>query len=407
MRHLFKLHHPKTRYFVKFPMEETPDSICTDYYLTDEDAYDRVKSSHTPLSQLAWFVKREFNDEEEAELYQSMSDEDYFLNQVRHKVSYFMQELVSKWFAVLQSGAKPVEVHLFARSPLQHGMEYEFGKSYEGSIQVFFPSELIAKLLDTFQYRTYISPEWSAEPESDLLFNLDFSMIPWREGLNQEPAWQCTDQWMYWLWTLRNQGLARFASLQSGAGLEMNRDKIRQLLERFMNRLVWAIENGHLSSSGLPKLISTHQKLVRQIAPQLVLHALSVYSEQDRPKHLKEPIRSLRSSFSFYDDKVITKAYVYARKIDFERFLEYLTLPVGDTPPMIPEELLRKLTGMMRKLDGISTGLNDMLLGEGPLDQFDFLSKRKKGKGIVLEGVRLRGNYSVLDRFRLLAEKWS
>ena len=388
-------------------MEETPDSICTDYYLTDEDAYDRVMSSHTPLSQLPWFVNRDFNDEEEAELYSGMSDEDYFLNQMRHKVSYFMQQLLSKWFAVLQSGAKPVEVHLFARSPLQRGMEYAFGKSLEGSIQVFFPAELIAKLLDTYHHRTYISPELSIQPETDLLFNLDFSMIPWRGGLNKEPAWQYTDQWMYWLWTLRNQGLARFASLQTGAGLEMNRDKIRQLLERFMNRLIWSIENGHLSSSRLLKLISILQRIVQQIAPQLMLHALSVYYEQDQPKHLKEPIRSLRSSFTFYDDKVITKAYVYARKIDFERFLESLTLPVGDTPPMIPEELLRKLTGMMRKLDGISAELSDMLLGEEHLDQFDFLAKRKKGKGIVLEGVRLKGNFSVLDRFRLLAEKWS
>lgn len=407
MPYLFKLYHPKSKYCFHLPEEANPDSIPTEYYLADKYAYKRVKAAQTPLSQLTWFVNRDFNDDEEAEMYESLSDDDYFFNQVRHKVSIYMQQLQSKWFDLLKSSKKTVEVHLFARSPLQQRKEYTFGNSLEANLQIFFPAGLIEKLLDASHHRTYIPPSLEMQPEMDLLFGLDFLLFPWRSGLNQEPPRQFTDQWMFWLWTLRNQGLARFASLETGAGLEMNTKKISQFLEKILQRLISSIENGDLNGASLPQLMRSHQRHVYQFAPQLMLHALSVYYQKDQPPHLKNPIRSLRSSSTFYDEHVITKAFVYARKIDFERFLAYLTLPAGDSPPMIKEELLRKLNGMLRRLDGKSSVVSEMLLSKKYTIHFNFMEKREKGKGTVLEGIRIKGDFSVLDRFHFLAEQWS
>lgn len=407
MRYLFKLFHPKDRYYIQFPAEETPETIPTSYFLADEREYERVKSLHTPLSQLSWFVNQEFNDEEEAERYRNMSDEEYFMGNVQVKVSMFIQKLQSKWFDVLKSSKKPVQVYLFAQSPLQQGTNFSFANSLDGSIQVYFPAGLIEKLLTQFKHRTYIPPQLELQPERDLLFGLDFLMVPWRGGLNLKQPDGFTDQWMYWLWTLRNQGLARFSGLQSGAGLEMNPVKIRRFLEKLIERLISRIEKGDLKRSTLARVLPGYQRQVNQIAPLLLLHALAVYGQKHQPDALKEPLRALRSYSSFYDEEVLTKAFVYARKLDFERFLHYLTLSVGDDAPMIQEAQLRKLNKMLLLLDNKGRSTADIFLGKLESLDFDFSGKRQRGKSKAWEGVRIKGDFTVQERFYLLAEEWS
>jgi hypothetical protein len=408
MRYLFKLYHSNVEWIVRFPTKEIPDSIPTKYFIGDEKAYERVKSQQIPLSQLPWFVSGEFEDNEEQEHFKSMTDDDYFLHTVRVKCVSFIQKLQYKWFDLIKSSKKTVDVYLFAQSPLQCGEECAFGQSLDGNLRIFVSASLIEKLLDKFKYRTHICPSLMVQPEFDLLFGLDFKMIPWRAGLAHEHPKGFTELWMFWLWTLRNQGLARFAALNTGAGIEMAPYKIRLSLEKLMKELIDGIENGDFSLRKFHDFIRKHRKYVREIAPQLMLHALKVYCDHGTPKGMAEILGKLNSSFEIYNDKILNKPFVYARKIEFDQFLEYLTLPTKDSPPMISEVLLRKLNRMMLILDKkgslIKAILNDTT---EHLFYLELLERKEKGRCATLEGVRIKLDFTVVGRFHLLAENWS
>lgn len=408
MRYLFKLYHTNAQCFIHLPEKEIPDSIPTEYYIGDEKAYQEVKSRQIPLSQLPWFASGEFEDAEEKEYYNSLTDDDYFLITLRVKCVSFIQNLQYKWFDLIKSSKKTVEIHLFAKSPLQDGLNLSLGTSLNGNLQIYVPSLLIEKLLDKSKFRTHISPSLLVQPEFDLLHGLDFKMVPWRAGLANELPKGFTELWMFWLWTLRNQGFARFAAISTGAGLEMAPYKIRLSLEKLMKKLIGRIENGDMNLRIFHNFIRKQQKFVRQIAPQLMTHALTVYCEQYHPRGMEEILRKLTSSFEIYNDKILTKPIVYARKIDFDQFLESLTLPTKDSPPMISVDLLRKLNQMMLILDNKESLLKCML--EGKTEQkfnLEFLEGKKKSRKAAPEGVRIRLDLPVLDQFHLIAENWS
>ncbi len=102
MPYLFTLYHPKKKSFTQLPLENGPDTIPAMYYLADREGYEEVMSRQEPLSQLSWFIEKDF-DEEEEKMYLGMSDEEYFLSIVRSKAVYFIQELQANWFRLPNS----------------------------------------------------------------------------------------------------------------------------------------------------------------------------------------------------------------------------------------------------------------------------------------------------------------
>jgi hypothetical protein len=407
MRYLFTLYHPKKRSYTHLPLENKPDTIPTMYYIADVDGYEKVKARQKQLSQLSWFIERDF-DEEEEEMYLGMSDEEYFLSIAKNKAINFIQELQAKWFSLLKSSKKTVEVYLFGESPLRRQEEHFLGNDLKGNIQIYLSTELMEKLVESSQYRVHLPTALRLEPEFDLFMALDFKMFPWRKFLFDEVPIRYSEKWMHWLWTGRNQGIARFPALETGTTLEMNTFYIRNYLGELMQKLIYGLENNNMKLSKFHLFLNGQRAFLYQISPQLMLHAATVYFERHPSFALGNFLKTLRSSTYNYDHKDLIKVLLQSRKIDFHQWLEYLTLPTHDFPPMIQADVLKKLNRLSLSLDGKNSIFQEMLMEECQ-DRFQLKLSLQRDENFKhpYTGVRVELNSSILSRFQVLAETWT
>jgi hypothetical protein len=408
MRYLYKLYHPNKSFLFKLPLEETENSIHTIYYLADEKAYHRVKERQVPLSQLSWFKEKDFDDPQEEEMYRHMTDDEYFMNQVTSKATHLVQELCSKWFQLIKSSKKTIEVHLFASSPLSGENEISFGNSHQENLRIFLPAALIEKKLDASHYRTHIPSQLSLQPAFDLFFGLDFQMVDWRYLISHEFPNKLSELWMLAFWSLRNQSLAYFPALKSGEGLEMNSNKIRQYVDMILNRIIAAGENGDLDWGFIKRMRYRLYKKAPNFGSTMMLHALQVHEQLHPNQELKRAIRVLSGTSTYFDDKDIATAFRYARKMDFDRFIAYLTMPSPSEKALIDASTFRKVNRMLLKLDKSGSLFKGMLDDKTEyLFHISLEGKKRKDSYISLEGVRLHLDMSAMARFQLICEEWS
>ncbi len=407
MRYLFTLYHPKKRSYTLLPLENKPDTIPTMYYMADVDGYEKVKARQQPLSQLSWFIEKEFEEEEE-EMYLGMSDDEYFLSIAKNKAIHFIQELQAKWFSLLKSSKKTVEVYLFGESPLRRQEEHFLGNDLKGNIQIYLSTELMEKLIESSQYRVHLPTALSLEAEFDLFMALDFKMFPWRKFLFDEVPIRYSEKWMHWLWTGRNQGIARFPALETGTTLEMNPFYIRNYLGELMQKLIYRLEHNNMKLSKFHHFLNRQRPLLYQISPRLMLHAATVYHERHSSSALGNSLKTLKSSIHHHDHNDLIKIFLQSRKIDFDQWLAYLTLPTQDSPPMIQAAVLKKLNQILLSLDGKNSIFQEMLMGEYQ-DKFRLKLSLKRDENFMhpYTGVRVELNSSILSRFQVLAETWT
>ncbi|GHB49047.1 hypothetical protein [Mongoliitalea lutea] len=408
MRYLYTIYHPQNRYSFQLPLEETENSIHTSYFIADEEAYERVKAGETPLSQLSWFVEKDFDDQEEEEMYRYMTDDEYFMNQVTSKVTGIIQEIYSNWFKLIKSSKKRIEVCLFATSSLYQGNQLDTESCRKDYLQIFIPPLLIEKKLNAAHHRIHIPTKLSFWPTFDLLYKLDFLMADWRYLLSNEFPHKSSDLWLKALWSLRNQSLTYLPLLRSAEGLELDPRKIRAYLTTSMQRILAAGENGDLNWRFVR---SMHSKLVRRASTfgsALMLHALQVYEQFHPNKELKEALRAVCGINIFFDQKDIETVYRFGRKMDFDKFLFYLTVPTDSEPAMIDGEIFRKVNRMLLALEK-STSLYAAMLEDTSehLFHLSLEGKKRKDSYLSLDGVRLHLHDSAFAKLQLICEEWT
>jgi hypothetical protein len=350
----------------------------------------------------------DYGNEQDKAQCKGMTNDDYFKHTTREHATRYVQDLLGRWFPLLKSSKKTVEVHLFKESPISRRVEHFLGYDLKGNIRVFLSSDLMEKLIDASNSEVQIPPNLILEPEFDLLMGLDFKMFQWRAFLFDEIPFRYSEQWMYWLWSARNQGIARFPSLQIRDDLMVKLTHTRFSLKKIMIKLVKQLEKGELQLGAFHHFLRNQKEEFDQIAPLLMLHATTVYCEKYPPVNLGDSLKKLRKFRYLCKQRDLMKVVIHGKKIDFDQWLEYLTLPTNDSPPMIQVDILRRLNQLLLSLDGKGS-IIDVMLKEKTEDlyYFKFLHKRKKGLNFYLAGVRVEFDFSIKSRFHLLLETWS